>query len=156
MRIRTIIALLLIFVFRPSLGQHPTETDWGLIRQTLQTEKRTLVADNMNLVADEEKIFWDIYDQYEAEYSTVLKEKITILKDYLEKYHSISDEEAAKMMEKTFVLDRKSEKIREKYYKRIKKVMSVTHAVRFIQIERQLETFVKIMTYEETPLLDYK
>jgi len=156
MRIRTIIALLLIFVFRPSLGQHPTETDWGLIRQTLQTEKRTLVADNMNLVAEEEKIFWDIYDQYEAEYGTVLKEKIMILKDYLEKYQTISDAEAANLMEKSFALERKTEKIREKYYKRIKKALSVTHAVRFIQIERQLETFMRLMTYEETPLLDYK
>ena len=138
------------------MGQQATETDWAIIRKALETERRALVADNMNLVTEEEKIFWDIYDQYEAENSSVLKEKMEILKDFLEKYETMSDEEAARLMEKTFDLESRGQKIRKKYYKRLKKELSVTHAVRFTQVERQLETFMRIMMYQETPLLDYK
>jgi hypothetical protein len=156
MKTNYIITLILILAFRPLMGQQTSETDLSLIRQALQSERRTLVAENMHLITEEEKIFWDIYDQYEIEHSAVLKQEISLLKNYLEKYETLSDEEAAKIMEQTFVLEGKDQKIRKKYYKRLKKHLSITHAVRFTQIERQLKTFMRVMIYQETPLLDYK
>ena len=69
----------MILAFRPLMAQQPSDTDWALIRQSIQTEKRTLVAENMNLIAEEEKTFWDIYDQYDIEYGAVFKERMSVL-----------------------------------------------------------------------------
>jgi hypothetical protein len=156
MKKNSILTLIFTLVFGPLMSQNASETDLSLIRNALQSERRTLVAENMNLVTEEEKIFWDIYDQYEIEHGAILKQEFSILKEYLEKYETLSEEEASKLMEQAFVLERKDQKIRKKYYNKLKKNLSVTHAVRFTQIERQLKTFMRVMIYQETPLLDYK
>src|ERR1700688_1437092 len=57
-----------------------------LLRKDVRSQKKQIIAENMDLSDAEAEKFWPIYDQYATELSRTYNTKIALLNDYAENY----------------------------------------------------------------------
>ncbi|QZE12985.1 hypothetical protein K4L44_10330 [Halosquirtibacter laminarini] len=149
-----LISFLLLIV--SSVTAQVTKGELEIIKSELKTEKKDLVRKNMNLVSDEADIFWPIYNKYQNEKSVIMDQRIKILKKYADEYLIIKEDDAKKIALEQFKLSKKATALRQKYFKIISKKMSPVYAIRFLQIDRQIDLLVEMKIYENMPLMQYR
>ncbi len=144
--------LLTSFLILPAFGQSETEDE--LVRSYFKLEKKTLVGQAMNLSDVQAKVFWPIYNDFEEEVSKLADMRIAYLKEYAEKYETITPKEADQIMKKAFEYEKKTLALEMKYYNILKKKMGALVATRFIQVEEYIRTGVKMKLLETIPFVD--
>src|SRR5580658_10230648 len=77
-----------------SPSQTSIDEDIKLFRKDLRSQKKQIIAANMDLSETEAQQFWPIYNRYTAELSTVSDPKYSLLKDYAQNYSSLTSEQA--------------------------------------------------------------
>ena len=69
-----------------------------MLRKDIRSQKKQLVAQNLKLTDAEATKFWPIYDQYTAELVKINDKKYATIQEYADRYGTLSDEEAQKLM----------------------------------------------------------
>jgi hypothetical protein len=62
--------------------QAPSDEDIQLLRKDLRSQKKQIVAANMNLTDVEAEKFWPVYDQYTADLVRINDVKAALIKQY--------------------------------------------------------------------------
>ncbi|AGI26606.1 transcriptional regulator [Pseudomonas sp. MT3] len=117
-------------------------------------KRKRIVEANMSLDAKETEKFWPIYNSYRTEADKLSKQTLKIILDYAKSYNtgSVSDEDAAKLQKQVLELQDDKQDLKEKYVKRIAKEVSPKRALRFLQIEDQLDAMALLDVTREIPL----
>ena len=71
-----------------------------LLRKDVRSQKKQIIAENMDLSDAEAEKFWPVYDQYAAELSRIYDTKLALLNDYAKNYSSMSGEQAENYIRK--------------------------------------------------------
>lgn len=119
----------------------------------IETERRTVFVQNMNLSDTDAKIFWVIYDQFEAELLPLRESGITRLKTYAEQYEKMTDEQAAEIEKGILANEAKRVKIRKKYFNKMNKELGGKIATRFMQLDTIVAMVLRLSIYDEIPLV---
>ena len=119
----------------------------------IETERKTVFVQNMKLNEADAKIFWPIYNAFEAELSPIREKGMTNLKAYGEQYEKMTNEQATAIMNVTLSNEAKRSKIRKKYYKKLSKALDAKTASRFLQIDSMVSMVLKLSVYDELPLI---
>src|SRR4029077_7302270 len=61
-----------------------------LLPKAVRSEKKQIIAENMDLSDSEAVKFWPVYDQYAADLSKIYDAKIALLNDYVESYNNMT------------------------------------------------------------------
>jgi hypothetical protein len=125
-----------------------------LLRADLSAKKAQIVRETMELNDQQAPIFWPIYRQYQAEQSKLITEKLAIVTDYANNFSTMTDEKADQLAQQTIELDQKRLALREKYYGTMKKALSPVIAVRFFQVEHQLQLIVDLQIAANLPIIE--
>ncbi|MCK5766540.1 MAG: hypothetical protein KAH26_11175, partial [Bacteroidales bacterium] len=96
-----IIAGLFAAVF--TYAQSNTE-EIDLIQSLYGIEKKAIVEEFVQPVAENRVPFWEVYDAYEVERKTLGKERIVLLEEFGEKFESLTNEEADAFMKNVISL----------------------------------------------------
>jgi hypothetical protein len=123
------------------------------LRQQAGQDRRQLVKANMLLTNSEGGTFWPLYDEYRAERSAQNDKKVALIKDYLGKRDTMTQDEAAKLTKDYFDLQKDTIKLKEKYYDKMTKVLSNRTVARFFQIDQKLDAAVDMMLAAKVPLI---
>jgi len=75
------------------------EASMEILRDTIQSNKKALVAVNLTLTDEEARSFWPIYDRYQADLSAVQDRLLRIIEDYAANFGSITDEKANQLVD---------------------------------------------------------
>lgn len=124
-----------------------------LLRQDLRTEKKKIVAANMQLSEAEALKFWPVYDAYTLETIKLNDTLQALVKEYAQNYETLTDEKAASLTKRTLDLDASATKLRLKYVPLFNKVISPKKTARFMQIDRRLGLLVNIQLAAGLPLV---
>ena len=116
-------------------------------------KKRLLLWILYNLSEATKADFWELYDAYEVERKAIGKERIALLEDYAAKYNNMSDETADALMKNALAINKKSEKLLAKYYKKIKKKTSAKVATQFYQFEAYVSSTMRSKILENIPFV---
>lgn len=119
----------------------------------IQTERRTVFVQNMNLSDADAKIFWEIYDQFEAELVTLREKGINTLKAYGEQYEKMTDEQAESIEKEVIANQAKRSKLRKKYFNKMNKSLGGKIATRFMQLDNIVAMVLRLSIYDELPLV---
>lgn len=119
----------------------------------IETERRTVFVQNMNLNEADAKVFWVLYDAFEAELKPLRESGIANLKAYGEQYEKMTDEQAAAIMKTTLSNETKRAKIRKKYFNKVSKGLGAKTASRFLQLDSVVNMVLKLSIYDELPLV---
>ncbi|MGN6645050.1 MAG: hypothetical protein ACTHJT_00860 [Cytophaga sp.] len=149
---KLITILSIVFLSSLSLLSN-AQTQDELFNSVFKQEKRAYFSENMHLKADEFDKFWTIYGAFENERVSIGTERINLLKTYVEKYETMSNEDADAFMKKWLAVDKKEDAMRVKYYGKMKKDLGAKTAAHFLQLDDYIQTAIKFEILDELPFI---
>ena len=134
-------------------GDGMSESDFELMRSDIRTKKAALIADRMKFTDREASAFWPVYRQYEADLAAINDKKVSIMKDYMSRHDTLSDQQAKQLAEDVFDVDQKTLDLREKCFGALEKAIPAKTIVRWLQLERRLQLLVDAQLAKELPVI---
>jgi hypothetical protein len=125
----------------------------NLLRIDLRATKAQILADAMELTAEESTAFWRIYSEYDTELSKLNAKRISLLREFAQCYAAIDDEKAAQLSERSFEFMQRRLDLLQKFSRKIAKATTPIVAARFAQIENHLQMMVDVQIASEFPLI---
>ncbi len=133
-------------------AQSPQQ-DIALIQSIFGKEKQELVKDYMDLNEEQSTKFWPVYEAYENERQTIVRERLQGIANYAQKYGELTDELAEKIMASVLDNDEKLVKLEKKYLGKMTKAVDGIVAVRYFQLENYLRNLVFAKIQEDLPCI---
>lgn len=134
-------------------GDSKNEAWVELMRQDLKTQKTAIITAVMDFTDAQSEVFWPIYREYDLERSKLGDQHITLIKEYAAVYDNLGEESAKKLMQDFYELEEADLKLTKKYAGKIEKAMSAATAVRFVQVENQMDLLIDMEIASNLPLL---
>jgi len=143
---RIFLALLsFVFAAAPAGAGEADEASMEILRDTLRSNKKALVAVNLALSDEEARAFWPVYDQYQAELTAVSDRLLQVIDDYKRTFGSTTDDEARKLVDSYLDVQRDRAALLQAYVERFAEALPGRTLMRFYQIENKVHT---LMLYE--------
>ena len=108
----------------------------------------------MQLDDKQARIFWPIYNDYEADLDKLADEKLAIVQDYAANFLTMTNEKADELAQKVMALDDQKMALRRKYYDLMKKSLPAILVVRFFQVENQIQLLVDLRIASNLPIIE--
>ena len=148
---------------RPSSAQQPAtakqlkapapvyqDTQWSadedaqLLKKDLRSQKKQIVAANMDLTDTEAEKFWPVYDRYAGDTAKVYDTKIALLQEYLENYQTMSGDQAESYLRRRAAVEQDMMQVRLDYLPKFRKVLTGREAALFYQIDWRLDLMINL------------
>jgi hypothetical protein len=133
--------------------QDPTDEDMKLLRKDLRSEKKQIVAANMDLTDVEAEKFWPVYDQYTANVAKINDTKAALIKEYLQTFDTMNGEQAESYIRKRAAVEESLMQLRLKYIPVFRKVLSGQQTALFFQIDWRLGLMIDLQL-AQMPLIE--
>jgi hypothetical protein len=124
-----------------------------LLRKDIRSQKKQIIAQNMDLSDAEAQKFWPVYDQYAAELSRIYDGKLALLKDYAANYSSMTDDQAEDYIRKRAEVEHSIMQLRLRYIPAFRKVLSGRETALFYQIDWRLGLAIDVQLIQ-VPLIN--
>jgi hypothetical protein len=125
----------------------------AVARANMQADKATIISAAMQFTDQEGAAFWPIYRQYERDRSTLDDGRVSVIKEYTEKYPNVRDAEAKDMAERMFEFDSRLAALKKTYYKKFNKVLPALTVTKFFQLDRRIDLLVDMQVESSLPPL---
>ena len=134
--------------------QEPTiDSTIAVVRANMQADRTTLITTGMNFNDKDGAAFWPIYKQYQYERSKVDDDRVAVIKEYTQKYSTLTDAEAKAMADKTLDCDSRLAELKKKYYRKFSKVLPAITVAKFFQLERRVDLMMDMQVEASLPPL---
>jgi hypothetical protein len=134
-------------------SQWAPDQDVQLLRKDLRSQKKQIVAANMDLTDTEAEKFWPVYDRYAADLAKIYDNKIALVEEYLDHYRTMNGDEAESYIRRRAAADSDIMQLRLKYVPEFRKVLSGRQTALFFQIEWRLDLLINLQL-AQAPLID--
>lgn len=131
-----------------------TESYIQLLRTDLNAQKRQIVNETMQLDDKQARIFWPIYNHYEADLDKLDEEKLAIVQEYAANFLTMTNEKADDLAQRVMALDDQKMALRRKYYDLMKKSLATILVARFFQVEDQIQLLVDLKIASNLPIIE--
>jgi len=121
-------------------------------RQVTEAQRTMIVTDNVPLTASEAEQFWPLYREYRADVAELNDRRLSIIEEYAKSWESLADDDAMRLLNSSFRLESDRTKLAKKYSKKFNKIMPGAKVVRFMQIERRLNSVIELKLSNAIPL----
>ena len=158
-------AFLLVLVFASSLfsartgqcenkdGSAASNQDLALLKEDVQSQRKQIVAANLQLSDAEAVKFWPVYDKYIAELSKINDTRLTLIKQYADAYPNVPDAEAQSLVGKWLQTDEDVAQLRSRYMAILLRILPGKTMARFFQIDRRLGILIDVQVTSQIPLV---
>ena len=106
----------------------------------------------MQLDSDQAQKFWPIYKEFETELSKVGDQVLAAVRSYAENYGKLTDPVADQLANKVLTLEQQRNTLKKKCSDRMKASLGGITAMRFLQVENQLERLVDLQIAAQLPV----
>ncbi|HBH49553.1 MAG TPA: hypothetical protein DDX98_12980 [Bacteroidales bacterium] len=134
-----------------------SENDYlEIARDVLKTEKKSAIAEVMQLTDAESTTFWELYNEYQGKLYIVQNKRIAIINDFAKNYENLTNEKADELWVNTMKYKQEVLKLKKTYYAKFKKILPAGKAARFMHAENKIETMINAQLALEIPLIETK
>jgi hypothetical protein len=137
-----------------SQDQGASDKDIDLLRKDVRSQKKQIIAANMNLSDKEAEQFWPVYDQYTDELVKINDKKYAAIKQYAQSYDTMTDAQAQDLMRQALEVDQSVAQLRQKYIPIFNKVVSGKKTAQFFQLDRRLVMLIDLQLASGIPLVE--
>jgi hypothetical protein len=123
-----------------------------LLRSDIRTQKIAILTELMEFSEAEDAAFWPIYREYDAELTKLGDERIALIAEYAKNYDTLTDEVADKLAKTALDLESRRQATRAKYYEKLRTTLKPRTALRFLQIEHQLQQIIDLQISAALPI----
>jgi Spy/CpxP family protein refolding chaperone len=128
--------------------------DVEMLRANLRANRKKLMAQNMNLTADEATKFWPIFDQYRKEAIKPNDERWALIKEYAANYNTMTDAQAQDYMKRATAVDQELLALRLRYVPVFEKAISAKKIALWYQIDRHIDLMINLQLSSVIPMVD--
>ena len=139
--------------------EHP-EPDAGnlrafveLVRSDVRTQKAFILAQNMEFTEDEAVEFWPLHREYELDLNKLYDRRLALIKKFLSSYDDMTDAQARQLADEALSLEESRTKLKRQYFMKFSKIITPKKALRFFQIENQINTAIDLRIAATLPLI---
>lgn len=136
-----------------STKQNTIDQDVDLLRKDVRSQKKQIIAANLQLTDAEAEKFWPIYDQYTADLVKINDAKYGAIKDYVQNYDTMTDDRATALTKQIIAVDGQVSQLREKYVPIVSKVLPGKKTALFFQLDRRLVMLIDIQLATQLPMV---
>ncbi len=130
-----------------------TDQDIALLREDIRSQKKQLIAANMQLTDTEATKFWPVYDQYTAAASKIGDSRLALIKEYAQTYDAMTDAQAKSLIQRWADTDQASMNLRMQYIPKFEAVLPGKKAALFFQIDRRLSLLMDLQLASMIPMV---
>jgi hypothetical protein len=134
-------------------SQGSIDQDVDLMRKDIRSQKKQIIAANLQLTDTEATKFWPIYDQYTAELVKVNDAKYGAIKEYAANYDTLTDEHAVALTRNVLTVDQQVAQLRLKYVPIVSGVLSGKKTALFFQLDRRLVMLIDLQLAAAVPMI---
>lgn len=153
MKTKTVFFIAGLILLMSSVFAQTLDDYLEVARDVLNTEKKAIVAEAMQLAEDESGPFWELYNEYNAELFKVHGQRINIIKEFAANYDVMTDEKADELWEKTMDYQTQVLKLNKTYYKKFKKILPAGKAALYFQVENKIASLINAQLAAEIPIV---
>jgi hypothetical protein len=135
-------------------AQSSVDQDIALLRKDVRSDRKQIIAANMQLTDAEAPKFWPVYDQYTAELAKINDAKVFVIKDYAANYSTLTDDQALALTRKIIGIEESVGQLRLKYVPIFSKVISGKKTALFFQLDRRLTGLVDLQVASQVPMVE--
>lgn len=136
-----------------SSTQSSTDQDIDLLRKDIRSQKKQIIAANLQLTDTEAEKFWPLYDQYTAELVKINDAKYAAIKEYATSYSTLTDDQALTLSRQIIGVDQSLAQLRMKYVPMFGKVTSGKKTALFFQLDRRLVMLIDLQLVSQIPMV---
>jgi hypothetical protein len=125
----------------------------ALIQKLYGMEKRAMIAEFMQVSEAEKAAFWEVYDAYEVGRKELADTRFSLLERYANQYETLTDEQTDQLVKESVKMNMSMDKLKKKYYAKMKKATSTKTAAKFLQFENYLGTAVRFQILDSIPFV---
>jgi hypothetical protein len=132
-----------------------TASDMQILAQKIKSDKKLVVAANMQLTEAEAKGFWPVYDAYQKDLQGINKRLLGAIKSYADAYNKgpVSDDTAKKLINEAIAIEDAEVKLKRSYVPKLEKVIPGMKVARYLQIENKIRAIGKYELAAQIPLV---
>jgi hypothetical protein len=135
-------------------AQSTTDQDIDLLRKDIRSQKKQIIAANLQLTDTEAVKFWPLYDQYTAELVKINDAKYAAIKDYATNYSTLTDDQAVTLTRQIIGVEQSVAQLRLKYVPIFDKVISGKKTGLFFQLDRRLVMLIDLQLASQIPMVE--
>lgn len=124
-----------------------------VLRADLRAKHAEVIGKVMRLSGKEAEAFWPIFGDYQKDLKKLNDERMDLLKEYYQSYGNLTAEKAYELAERVLDYEAGRIKLKRYYFQKFSKALSPQTAVRFFQMENQLQALVDLQIASELPLV---
>lgn len=136
-----LVLLLALIIAMPSIAQNGARRK--KIREQIDAQKVAFITEKLQLTPAEAQQFWPIYNEYESQRQTIVKE---FMEKNLEErdmdVETLTDKQALEIADSQIIQAQKMLDLRKKYHAEFKKVLSPKKLLLLYQAERDFKKFI--------------
>ena len=149
------IALTIIFIgfIGSASAQDKSADNMEIVKEKIRTDKKLLVATNMQLTEPEANAFWPVYEAYQAELDKLRDREVMLIEKFAASYETMSDDAAKNLLEDSLSIDIDHQKLRQSYLAKFRGVLSDTKVARYYQLESKIDAVMEYELAKRIPLV---
>lgn len=124
-----------------------------LLRGDVKKSKVSVMAEVMQLDADQAAKFWPLYKEFEGQLTKIGDEILGLVKNYAANYDNLTPAVADQLATKLLEIEAKRLDLKKTYYGRMKTALDPITAARFLQVENQLEKLLDLQLASQLPVV---
>ena len=124
--------------------QWSPDQDIQLLKSNIRSQKKQIVAANMDLTDAEAEKFWPVYNRYAEDVAKIYDTKIALFQEYLQNYDSMSGEQAENYLRRRAAVEEDIMQVRLKYLPEFRKVLTGRETALFYQIDWRLDLMINL------------
>ena len=124
-----------------------------IVKEKIKSDKKLLVATNMQLSESEANAFWPVYESYQAELGKLRDREIKLIEQFAAKYETMSDDVAKNLLDDSLSIDSDHQKLRQSYLAKFRGVLPDAKVARYYQIESKIDAVLEYELAKRIPLV---
>ena len=149
------IALAITFIgiadFAPA--QDKPADNMEIVKEKIRTDKKLLIATNMQLTESEANAFWPVYESYQAELGKLRDREIKLIEKFAASYETMSDDVAKNLLDDSLSIDSDHQKLRQSYLAKFRGVLPDAKVARYYQMESKIDAVLEYELAKRIPLV---
>lgn len=130
------------------------DQDIDLMRKDIRSQKKQIIAANLQLTDTEAQKFWPIYDQYVAELTRINDAKYGVIKEYAANFNTLTDEHAVALARNLISVDAQVAQLRLKYVPIVNSALPGKKTALFFQMDRRLTMLIDLQLASQIPMIE--
>ncbi len=127
-----------------------------LLRSDVRVQKVAILTEVMGFTQAEDAAFWPIYRDYEADVARIGDERLANVLKYAAAFDTLTDETAGQLAAKAIDLEAQRSAALARCYEKVKTALSARTALRFLQVEHQLQLLIDLQIAASLPVAPNK